>query len=81
MKRSFDVTYRCAQDASRGRLHEAAGAGLIQGFIHSYLGMPDARLPMPVADLIPAEYVRNYPTNFRSMPELELDAISLRANS
>ena len=51
MKRSFDVTYRRAQDASRGRLHQAAAAGLIQGFVHSYLGMPDARLPMPVADL------------------------------
>jgi hypothetical protein len=39
------VTYRRAQDASRGRLHQAVAAGLIQGFVHSYLGMPDARLP------------------------------------
>jgi NTE family protein len=78
MKRSFDVTYRRAQDASRGRLHEAAAAGLIQGFVHCYLGMPDARLPMPVSDLVPAEEARHYPTNFRSMPQFEVAAISLR---
>jgi NTE family protein len=78
MKRSFEVTYRRAQDASRGRLHQAAAAGLIQGFVHSYLGMPDARLPMPVADLVAAEEVRHYPTDFRAMSECELDAISLR---
>jgi predicted acylesterase/phospholipase RssA len=78
MKRSFDVTYRRAQDASRGRLHEAAAAGLIQGFVHSYLGMPDDRLPMPVSDLVPAEDVRHYPTNFRAMSQFDLDAISLR---
>lgn len=78
MKRSFDVTYRRAQDASRARLHEAAAAGLIHGFVHSYLGMRDARLPMPLTDLVPAEDVRHHPTNFRAMSEPQLDAISLR---
>jgi hypothetical protein len=37
MKRSFEVTYRRARDASRARLHDAAAAGLIQGFAHCYL--------------------------------------------
>jgi NTE family protein len=78
LKRSFDVTYRKAQDASRGRLHEAAAAGLIQGFVHAYLGMPDERLPIPVTDLVPAEDVRHHPTDFRAMSEGTLDAISLR---
>lgn len=78
VKRSFDVTYRRAQDAFRGRLHEAAAAGLIQGFVHCYLGMPDTRLPMPVSDLVPAEDVRRYPTDFGAMSLPELDAISLR---
>jgi NTE family protein len=78
MKRSFDVTYRRAQDASRARLHDAAAAGLIQGFVHAYLGMPDTRLPVPVADLVPAEVVRRYPTDFRAMSRSDLDAISLR---
>lgn len=78
MKRSFDITYRRAQDASRGRLHQAVTMGLIRGYVHSYLGMPDTRLPTPVTDLIPSEDVRHYPTNFRSMSESDLDAISLR---
>jgi NTE family protein len=78
MRRSFDVTYRRAQDASRARLHDAAAAGLIQGFVHAYLGMPDTRLPVPVVDLVPAEVVRRYPTDFRAMSQSDLDAISLR---
>jgi NTE family protein len=78
LKRSFDVTYRRAQDAARGRLHEAAAAGLIQGFVHAYLGMPDERLPIPVPDLVPAEDVRHHPTDFRAMSEGKLDAISIR---
>jgi NTE family protein len=53
-------------------------AGLIDGFIHAYLGMPDARLPVPLHGLVPAEHVRNYPTNFRAMSEADLHAISLR---
>jgi NTE family protein len=77
-KRSYDVTYRRAQDAARARLHQAAEAGLVRGFVHAYLGMPDERMPVPVAGLVPADSVRHYPTNFRAMPQDALDAISLR---
>jgi hypothetical protein len=45
---------------------------------HCYLGMPDARLAVPVADLVPAEDARGYPTNFCAMLESDLNAISLR---
>lgn len=78
MKRSSEVTYRRAQDASRAQLHDAAAAGLIQGFAHCYLGMPDARLAVPVADLVPADDLLGYPTNFRAMSESDLNAISFR---
>jgi NTE family protein len=78
LKRSFDVVHKRSQDAARGRLHEAADDGRIQGFIHAYLGMPDARLPVPVADLVPADGVRRYPTNFRRMPQSSIDSISTR---
>jgi NTE family protein len=76
--RSYEVTYRKAQDASRGRLHEAASAGTIQGFVHAYLGMPDTKLPVPVSDLVPADAVRRYPTDFRAMDGNDIQAISLR---
>jgi predicted acylesterase/phospholipase RssA len=78
LKRSYAVTYRRAQDASRGRLHEAAAAGLINGFVHAYLGMPDDRLPRPVADLVAADDVRHYPTDFRAMSDVNVNAVSLR---
>jgi NTE family protein len=78
LRRSFDVVHRRAQDAARGRLHEAAAAGLIDGFVHTYLGMPDSRLPVPMSDLVPVERVRDYPTNFRAMSGSDLSAISTR---
>ncbi len=78
LKRSFDVVHKRSQDAARGRLHEAAAAGRIQGFVHAYLGMADARLPVPVPDLVPSDAVRQYPTNFRKMPDASIDSISMR---
>jgi NTE family protein len=78
LRRSFDVVHRRAQDASRGRFHEAAAAGLIEGFVHAYLGMADAKLPVPVPDLIPGDALRTYPTNFRATAQDDIDAISLR---
>jgi predicted acylesterase/phospholipase RssA len=76
--RSFTITYRKTQDAGRARLHEAARTGQLRGFVHSYLGMPDHRLPIPVPDLIPSDRVRPYGTNFKAMSHDDLHAISTR---
>jgi NTE family protein len=76
--RSFNITYRKTQDAGRSRLHVAARTGQLRGFVHSYLGMPDHRLPIPVPDLIPCDRVRSYGTNFRAMSHDDLYAISTR---
>lgn len=78
LRRSFEAVHRRAQDAARGRLHEAAEAGRVRGFVQAYLGMDDTRLPVPVADLVPAEEIRSYPTDFRAMADTDIDAISLR---
>jgi hypothetical protein len=51
---SFDLVHRCAQDAGRARLHQAAEAGQLDGFVLAYLAMRDERLPVPLADLIRA---------------------------
>jgi hypothetical protein len=56
----------------------AARTGQIRGFVHSYLGMPDHRLPVPVADLVPCERVRTYGTNFKAMKPDDLEAIATR---
>ncbi|WP_432991031.1 patatin-like phospholipase family protein [Dactylosporangium sp. CA-233914] len=76
--RAFNITYRKTQDAGRARLHEAARTGQLRGFVHSYLGMPDHRLPIPVPDLIACDRVRSYGTNFKGMKPDDLHAISTR---
>jgi NTE family protein len=51
---------------------------MIRGFIHSYLGTRDERLPLPVADLVPREAVVNYPTDFARMKPRNLDLLATR---
>jgi len=69
LARSFDVVHRRAQDGGRGLLHEWAAGGRIRGFVMAYLGMPDERLPIPVADLVPRQSVTSYGTNFAPMTQ------------
>ena len=76
--RAFDVVHRRAQDAARARLHEWAATGRIRGFVMAYLGMRDARLPVPVADLVPRETVAGYGTNFSSMNQQDLNHLATR---
>jgi len=78
LRRSYEITYQKGQEAARARVHEAAAAGRLRGFVYAYLGMSDDRLPVPVADLVPAEKVRNYSTDFRAMAESSIEAMSVR---
>lgn len=78
LKRAFDVTYRKAQDRSRRHLYDAVEVGDISGVVHAYLGMDDARLPLSIPDLVTADAVRTYATNFSAMPPVDLDAIATR---
>jgi predicted acylesterase/phospholipase RssA len=76
--RSFDVVHRRAQDAGRARLHHAAEAGQLDGFVLAYLGMRDERLPTPLPDLIPLHRIGGYPTDFKAMTQADLDLLALR---
>jgi predicted acylesterase/phospholipase RssA len=78
LRRSFDTVHRRAQDAARAKLHDAASSGYLRGFVHSYLGMPDERVPVPVADLVPVAEVQRYPTDFSAMTEGDLQLIATR---
>jgi len=78
LRRSFDTVHRRAQDAARARLHDAAASGHLQGVVHAYLGMPDQRVPVPVADLVPATDVQNYPTDFKAMTDTDMHLIATR---
>lgn len=77
--RSFEIAHSRNQDGSRARVHELASAGRVGGFVYSYLGMRDDRLPVRVADLVPREAVAGYPTNFAKMNAGDLQAITTRA--
>jgi NTE family protein len=79
LRRSFDTAFRRGQDAARNKLHTSVENGHLSGAVHAYLGTPDNGLPIPVPDLIPAERVREYPTDFKAMSEADLYAISTRA--
>jgi predicted acylesterase/phospholipase RssA len=78
LKRSFEIAHTRNQDGSRARVHELAAAGHVKGFVYSYLGMRDARLPVPIADLVERKQVSEYPTDFARMAKEDLDAIATR---
>jgi NTE family protein len=40
--------------------------------------MRDERLPVPLADLIPRHRVADYPTDFKAMPQADLELLALR---
>lgn len=78
LRRSFDIVHRRAQDTARARLHAATAAGRLQGVVHAYLGMPDERVPVPMADLIPVTAVRHYRTDFKAMTAADMQMITTR---
>jgi len=50
----------------------------VKGFVYSYLGMRDSRLPIPIADLVERQLVAAYPTNFARMAPTDFEAIATR---
>jgi predicted acylesterase/phospholipase RssA len=78
LKRSFEIAHTRSQDGLRARVHELAATGQIRGFVYSYMGMQDSRLPVPLPDLVEHSRVATYPTNFARMSVEDLDAIATR---
>lgn len=78
LKRSFEIAHTRSQDGSRARVYELATAGQVRGFVYTYLGMQDSRLPVPVPDLVERSRVANYPTNFSRMSAADIGAVTTR---
>ncbi len=78
MSRSFSTTHRQVQHGIQSRLHQWRENETLSGFIYSYLGQIDDRLPYLPADLIPRDRVANYPTDFSPMPSTDIDALTQR---
>jgi NTE family protein len=78
MRRSFESTFRKAQDGARNRLHLYAASGELQGFVFPYLGQRDQALPVIPADLTRREQVVDYPTDFAAMSEATIELLAGR---
>lgn len=78
LAQSFDITHTKSQDAARKRIHLANESSELRGFVHVYLGMHDARLPIPIADLRTRDSVAKFPTNFAAMSASDLESITIR---
>ena len=72
---STEITFKQVQNASFGRLHRYREDNEIKGFILSYLGQQEERIPKDIKDLIDDkelmkdEEVIDYPTDFSMMPK------------
>ena len=78
MSRSFLTVFRKVQDATRNRLHRLAEWGDVSGFVLSYLGQKDGKLPWMPPELPKRAEVKDYPTDFAAMKRADLDRIALR---
>ncbi len=78
LHRTFLTVFRKVQDATRKRLHWFAESGAVSGFALAYLGQQDAALPWFPAGLPVRDDVRDYPTDFAPMADLDIDRLALR---
>lgn len=63
---------------AKTRLHYYSAKGDIEGFIYSYLGQIDNRLPWSPTGLVSRKSVISYPTNFSSMSKKDIEQLSDR---
>ncbi len=78
VRRSFESTFRKAQDGGRNRLHLYAASGELKGFLFPYLGQSERALPLVPADLPLRDEVVDYPTDFAAMGEETIDLLAAR---
>lgn len=78
MRRSFEATHRQVQHGLQKIIHLQRQAGGLRGFVYSYLGQQDSRLPIRPLKLVPREGVVHYPTDFSAMSEEDIDLLSSR---
>jgi NTE family protein len=78
MARAFESVFRKAGNATQNRLHLLASSGQLKGFVLSYLGQIDKRVPDAPIDLVRREEVFEYPTDFSAMRAEDIDRLAKR---
>jgi NTE family protein len=76
--RSFSAVMRRVQGFNFKALHDYKSKGEIQGFILSYLGQDDEKLPRIPKNFVRRDVVVDYPTNFKAMSEKWIDRLTAR---
>lgn len=74
----FESLMKRIQASNFKILHKFKDSGEIQGFVLSYLGQVDERLPTIPKDLIRREDIIGYPTNFFAMDDKNIEKLSMR---
>lgn len=74
----MDTMFARSQNATMQRLFDLQKAGSLKGFILPYLGQVDHRLVNPPPDLVSAEEVADYPTDFSAMSLDWIEKLSKR---
>jgi NTE family protein len=59
-------------------MHQFVETGQLSGFVMSYLGQDDSKLPAPPPDLVPRSAVRDYPTDFAAMSDRNIALLATR---
>jgi integrative and conjugative element protein (TIGR02256 family) len=78
MARSFESVFRKAGNATQSRLHLLAASDKLKGFVLSYLGQIDKRVPDAPFDLVRRDEVFEYPTDFSAMRVEDIDRLAKR---
>lgn len=78
MARAFESVFRKAENATQNRLHLLAASGRLKGFVLSYLGQIDNRVPDAPFDLVRRDEVFEYPTDFNAMRIEDIDRLAKR---
>jgi integrative and conjugative element protein (TIGR02256 family) len=78
MSVAMETMFRRVQNSTRDRLHQHVEYGKLSGFILSYLGLQDGRLPWRPVDLVPRATVVDYPTDFSPMSANNVRLLSSR---
>lgn len=74
----MDTMFSRSQNSTMQRLYDLQKGGALKGFILPYLGQADDRILNPPPDLVSADEVANYPTNFSAMAPDWIEKISKR---
>ncbi len=76
--RSFEAVHRQVQHGLQAQLHMWQRSGAIRGFVYSYLGQQDKRLPFVPSGLIARSEVEHYPTDFSPMSKSDRERLAGR---